>query len=162
MLKTTAKVEHRDFVPFGWLAFEFCNVNFYGYRAKEMEKAWEDIRHQRYLKYDSLFKENEIKIQDLRSRVNAIRSKVMESKPFYRLWYNKAEKQKLCVAKKLSDKADELEEKNKKVSQNRFYSVYESHRKIEKLLQDNGFVLTSTSSSGDECVRKVEIWTLEE
>ena len=162
MLKTTAKVEHRDYVPWGWIAIEFCNVDFYGFRAKEMEKQWQDIEHQRYFKYNSLFEENETKIQDLRSKSSAILNKVKESKPFYRFWYNKMEKQMISEANELSSQANKLEEENEEVGKKRFFGTYECHTKIEELLQQYGFVLTSVSSRGNECITKIEVWTLEE
>ena len=42
MQKTTAKIEHRDYVPSGWIAIKFCNVHFYGFREKEMQKKCSD------------------------------------------------------------------------------------------------------------------------
>ena len=162
MQKTTAKVEHRDYVPRGRLAIEFCRVDFYGFRAKEMEKKWKDIKLQRYLKYNSLFEDNETKIQDLRKKANAILNKVRKSKPYYRFWYYKMEKQMISDANELLSQAYKLEEENEEVGKNRFFGTYEYRRKIEDLLQQNGFVLTSTSSMGDWCVTKTEVWTLEE
>ena len=68
----------------------------------------------------------------------------------------------LAGAQKLSIQAYELEEENKKVKEKRFFDTYECRRKIEDLLQQNGFVLTHTSSEGERCVTRTEIWTLEE
>lgn len=162
MKKTTAKVKHRDYVPWGWIAVEFCHVNFYGFRADEMKRKWDAIENKRYQEYDSIYKANEIKIQSLRSQADAIYKRVKESRPFYRFWYNKAEKEMLADAQKLSNQAYELEEENEKVKDKRFFGSYECRRKIEALLQQNGFVLTHTSSEGDECVTETEVWTLEE
>ena len=58
MQKTTAKVEHRDYVPWNYIALRFCHVNFYGFRAEEMKQKWEDIENKRYQKYNSIYKEN--------------------------------------------------------------------------------------------------------
>lgn len=162
MQKTTAKVEHRDYVPFGWIALRFCHVNFYGFRAEEMKQKWEDIENKRYQKYNSIYKENKIKIQSLRTQVDAIYKQVKESKTFYRFWYNKAEREMLADAQKLSCQADELEEKNEENRGKFFFDTYECRRKIEDLLQQNGFVLTHTSSEDEKCVTKIEVWTLEE
>ena len=162
MQKTTAKVEHRDYVPWGWIAIEFCDVNFYGFRAEEMERKWSAIKNKRYDKYDSLFKQNETQIKDWRNAASAIRNQVKRSKPFYRFWYNKTEKDLLATADKLSSQANKLEAENQEVKNKRFFGVYECHRKIEDLLQQNGFVLTHTSSGGEKCVTKTEVWTREE
>ena len=162
MQKTTAKVEHRDYVPWGWIAIEFCDVNFYGFRAEEMERKWSAIKNKRYDKYDSLFKQNETQIKDWRNAASAIRNQVKRSKPFYRFLYNNTEKDLLATADKLSSQANKLEAENQEVKNKRFFGVYECHRKIEDLLQQNGFVLTHTSSGGEKCVTKTEVWTREE
>lgn len=162
MPKTTAKVEHRDYVPWNYIALKFCHVNFYGFRADEMNKKWNAITNKRYNEYESIYKENEIKIQSLRTQADDIYKRVKESKPFYRFWYNKAEKEMLADAQKLSIQAYELEEENKKVKEKRLFDNYECRRKIEDLLQQNGFVLTHTASEGERCVTRTEIWTLEE
>lgn len=162
MQKTTAKVEHRDYVPWGWVAITFCHVSFYGFRAEEMKRKWETIEGMRYQEFNSLFKQNEIKIQDLRKTAEAFRNQAKSSKSFYRFWYNKTEKDLLAAADKLSRQADELEEKNEEVKNKRWFDSYECRRKIEALLEQNGFVLTHTASEGEECVTKIEIWTREE
>ena len=162
MQKTTAKVEHRDYVPWSWIAIEFCDVDFYGFRAREMEIKWREIKNQRYDKYNSIYEENEKIIRNLQNKAKEILKKVEESKPFYRFWYNKKEKQMLSEANNLSSQAYKIKEKNEEVEKKRFFGTYECHRKIEELLTQNGFVLTSTSSSGNECVTKTEVWTLVE
>lgn len=162
MPKTTAKVEHRDYIPWGWIAIKFCDVEFYGFRADEMSKKWQKIKSERYEKYDSLCKENEMKIDALRTLASSIRDNVKKSRPFYRFWYNKSEKDMLATAAKYSSEADKLEEENEKVKSNRFFETFECRMKIEELLQQNGFVLTNASSRGEKCITKVEIWTLEE
>ena len=162
MQKTTAKVTHRDHVPLWWIVVEFCHVNFYGFRADEMKRKWDAIENKRYQEYDSIYKENEIKIQSLRTKADTIYKRLKESKPFYRFWYNKAEKEMLAEAQELSNQAYELEEENEKVEKKKFFDSFDCRMKIEALLQQNGFVLTHTSSEGEECVTKTEVWTLEE
>ena len=162
MKKTTAKVEHRDYVPRGWIAIEFCDVDFYGFRAEEMERKWLEIRSRRYDEYNDVFEYNEAKIKSLRSSATTLREQAKKSKPFYRFWYNASEKNLLSTADNLSRQANELEQKNEEIGNNRFFGVYERHRKIEELLQQNGFVLIMTSSKGEECIVETEIWSLEE
>lgn len=179
MQKTTAKVEHRDYVPSGWIAIEFCDVHFYGFRAEEMKRKWCDITNKRYDEYAPLYEENEAKIQNMRNQIKVINTQKESlisskpSKPFYRFWYNKSEKARISEINKLLDEllkqadnltveADKLEKENKEIGDKRFFEVYECHTKIETLLQQNGFVLTHTSSEGKECVTRTEVWTLEE
>ena len=40
---TTCRIEHRDYVPYGWIAIEFCDVEFMGKNAKQYEREWHDI-----------------------------------------------------------------------------------------------------------------------
>ena len=162
MSKTTAKVEHRDYIPCGWIGIKFCHVNFYGSRAEEMSKKWQKITSERYEKYDSLCKENEMKIEAWRTLASSIRDNVKNSKPFYRFWYNKSEKDMLATAAKHLSQANELEEENEKVKSNRFFEPFECHMKIEELLRENGFILTNASSSGEGSFTEIEVWTLEE
>lgn len=169
MQKTTAKVKHRDYVPHGWIAIEFCDVDFYGFRAKEMERKWDDIKRKQYYEYAPLYDKNKTQIQNLRNQIDAINAQgksLIDSIPFYRFWYTEAEKEKISEFNKLLDElskqADDLEKENKEIGDKRFFGVYECHRRIEDLLQQHGFVLTSTSSKGNECVTEIEVWTLEE
>ena len=162
MEKTTAKVEHRDYVPYGWIAIKFCDVDFYGFRAQEMTTKWQNIKNRRYDEYNSIYNQNEKTIKDLRNSASEIRNRVRKAKPFYRFWYNKKDKILLAAADKLSSQADKLEEKNEELGEKRFFGVYECHTRIEQLLEQNGFVLTHTSSRGQECVIQTEVWTCEE
>ena len=162
MQKTTAKVEHHDSITSRRIGATFCKVRFYGFRALEMKAKWDGIRAERYDKYNFLYEENEGKIQNLKSQADIIYRRVKESKPFYRFWYNKAEKKLLSDARELSNQAYKLEVENEKIGSLRVFGVSECHTKIECLLRDNGFVLIHTSSRGEECVTETEIWTLEE
>ena len=121
-----------------------------------------NIKHKRYVEYTSLYKENEIKIQNLLDEANDIRKQLKASKPFYRFWHTESEKIMLSTIKNLSMKAYELEENNQEIKSKRFFEVHECRRKIEELLRRNCFVLTHTSSAGEDCVTKTDIWTLEE
>ncbi len=178
MKKTTAKIEHRDYVPHGWLAIKFCYVHFYGFRSEEMKKKWTGIALTRYDKYNRLCEQNKTTIQYLNNQINEINSHKKAliaskpSKPLFRFWYNKSEKEKICeinknldeISKQVSDltiQVDNLEKENKRIEDKK-YDVYEIHREIEDFLQQNGFVLTSTSATGNECITETEVWTLEE
>lgn len=162
MQKTTAKVEHRDYVPYGWIAIEFCEVEFFGPRAKEMNAKWNAITHARYEEYESICSQKQERIDEATKEIEDIQKDIKSSKPFYRFWYNSDEKIMLAKVKALKAEISVLEEKIEEVKDKRFYGVYEKHRKLERLLDENGFTLTSTSSRGDRCITKVEIWTLEE
>ena len=162
MQKTIAKVEHRDSIPLKSIALKFCDVNFYGFRAREMEEKYFAIKKKHYDENDYLFNHNELQIKEWRNAATDIRNQVRKSKPFYRFCYNKTEKDMLATADKLSDQADQLEKENKELKSKRSFVGYECYRKIEELLNHNGFVLTQTSAIGKECVIETVVWTLEE
>lgn len=162
MRTTTATVTHRDSIPYGCISFEFCDVEFCGYRAGDMMQKWINIKQKRFNKYTSIYEENEAKIQNLHNQLNSIHTQkksLINSKParpFYRFWYNKDEKEKVLEINKLLDKLSkqekeltkqihELEKENKRVRDKRFFDVYECHDEIKILLRQNGFVLTDIS-----------------
>lgn len=159
MQKTTAKVTHSDYMDVEWLAIEFFYVDFYGFKAKEMNKQWWKITEKQDDKYDLIYKQNKRKIKDLRNTANRILQSVKDSKPFYRFWYNKTERDLLEKADNLFYQADELQEKNNKIRDKEVFGSYEIYKEIENFLKQNGFVQTHKVYKGKECV---EVWTLEE
>ena len=150
MKKTTAKIEYVK-----WGAYKFCHVKFYGFRAERMNEVWKKIDLNLYSTYESIHKQNESRIKNLCNQANDIYKQVKRNKPFYRFWYNKAEKARLAEAEQLFIQADKLKEKNE-------YLNYkdELYKKVESLLQQNRFVLTHTSYSDYDVI--TEVWTLEE
>lgn len=163
MSKTTAKIVFRDHVPYGVIAIEFCHVNFYGTRARKMEKLLQEIEYQRYIKYHSAFRDNKIKIATLKQKASSMIKEVNKSKPFYRFWNNKAEKRIISEANQLLKQANDLEKKSAEIGSKRFFTAFERHQKIQDILQQNGFVLTAVESPVvNDCITTTEIWTLEE
>lgn len=162
MKVTTAEVRHRDYVPFGYIAFEFCRVSFSGFRSKEMERKWRKIEDDLYEKHSSTISENEERIEWLRNRAERLQGKVRNSKPFYRFWYTAEEENSLSRASKLLDEADELERENEKLREEGRCSVYEIRGAVERMLEENGFAKTQVSSTGGECSTEIELWSLKE
>lgn len=158
MNKTIAKVEFRSCVPCGRVAMEFCYVKFYGLHAKKMRKMWGKIECQRYEKYNSIFQKNKKEILSLQKKASSIIEKITKSKPFNRFWYKTREKKMLKEINELLTKVSDLEEKNKQLW---FFDAAECHSEIKDFLEENGFVLTSTTSAGDWCNTTTEIWKLE-
>lgn len=167
MKVTTAKVEHRDYVPIGWVAIEFCDVEFYGYRASEMSKKWDNIetklRNEQEEERVRTISQNEARIRNLRQVAEERRKEIRNGRHVLRLWYNEEEKKLLQHVWDMEDEADRLENENDEL-RNKKHSIdtYTLRRNIEKFLQDRGFALTQVSSRGDECVTKIEVWTLRE
>ena len=179
MKKTTAKVEYLDHATQGFFGASNCYVHFSGFRADEMTHKWFHIKHTRFFEFYPLYKQNKNQIQNLRNQIDAINAQEKSlidskpSKPFYRFWYNKAEKERLSEINKLFDElskqadeltiqANKLEKENEEIKDKSHLGLCECRRKIKYLLKQHGFVLTSTSSKGNECVTEIEVWTLEE
>ncbi len=159
---TTAEVRHRNYVPFGYIAFEFCNVYFRGSRAEEMEKKWSEVEGVLYAKHDATIAKNEEKIKRLRSEAERLDSQMRNAKPFFRFWYSKEEEELLSRASRLFEEANELERRNERLSEEGGCSVYETYRAVENLLEENNFVKTQISSTGGECPYEIELWKCEE
>ncbi len=158
MKKTSAKVTYRDNVPWGWIAIKFCDVEFFGFRANELKRKWTKIEIEEFKKYDSIYEENKIKIQNYRDKAKSMLDSIDESKPFYRIWFNKKEKEMISESNILFMQAEELEKENKRIGEKRFIDYYS----LKFFLKQNGFIITAVSSEGSECITKTEIWTLEE
>ena len=174
MHKTTATIKHRDFVPYGCRAIDFCDVNFHGYRAAEMTQKWSDIVFERFHKYNPIYEKNDTKIQDLRNQLSTIHSqkksliKTKPSRPFYRFWYNKDEKEKILEINKLLDELskqekelskqlNKLETENKEIGRKRFFDTTECYDKLTILLHQNKFILTDISCTKQLCRNEPDI-----
>lgn len=158
---TTARVKHRDYVPYGWIAIEFCEVEFFGKRARELEEEWNKIKSERYNKYDRVVKALEFKKNKAQKEINELSDSIKKSKPWYRPWYNKTEKEILAKINKLIKDIDGFNDGIKNNGDMRFFAQSEEKRNIENLLERSGFVLTDTTAAGDECVTYTDIWTSE-
>ena len=162
MKKTTAKIEYRDRVPYGYVALEYCDVTFYGARAREMANKWHATKNERYLKNKALYKQNKVSIKKLQESANAIMKQVKNAKPFYRFWYTRSEKKQILKAKGLLWQANTLIKANKELEKKLGFSVRDTYTRVAIHLNQNGFVLTHASSAGEKCITKTEVWTLEE
>lgn len=176
MRKTTATVTHRDSVPYGCLAYEFCDVEFSGYRSSEMIQKWRDITHKRFNEYNSIYEENKINIQNLHNQLNTIQTQIKTlinskpTRPFYRFWYNKDEKEKVLEInkslnelskqkKELLSQIHKLEKQNEVVKAQRYFDFYECYEEITFFLRQNGFVLTDVSYNRNRYVPDTDIFS---
>lgn len=158
MRKTTAKVQYEDYAHQG----KFCNVNFYGFRAEEMQEKWSETKVKRCKYLTFIYEGNEQESKRMRRKAKAIYNQIAKSKPFYRWWYNQAEKAMINEADKLIKEAYQLKEKNKEIAEKLSVDNNEACTEIKEFLQDNGFVSTGVSFIGDECITNIECWILEE
>ena len=147
---TTAKVEYRNYVPTDYIAIKFCKVEFYGKREFEMTQKWKekvDLRRKRY------GGNNELK---------RIKSFLKTSRPFYRVWWNKEEKEMLKRTEEITEEIVELEDENKKLKYDVNFNVFEIYQELAELLKKNGFIFTNLITAGRECTTKYETWVCED
>jgi len=161
MANTTATVSHRDYVYYGEPAFTFCYVEFEGFRADEMKAKLEEIETKLY---DTSFLDKKLAtVKDLRDKANTLRNQANSSKPFYRFWYNKTEKDLLSAADELSEQAYRLEKQSEEL---RLRKLSKPGRIaiIESLLNENGFVKKQTITNYDtsDVPYEKNIWTKED
>lgn len=178
---TTCKVKHRDYVPYGWIAIEFCEVDFMGKDAKLYENEWHEIKFAKYDKREKEIKEIEEELKSIKKAAEDI------AKQEIRLEYEiRNLRKKLPIFKRLfkgdteeiKDKKAELEkiintknckiknyyvltELKKDLDEDKFYSQSELMRKIERYLKDKGFRIINSSQSGGECKEQIDIWQKE-
>jgi len=158
-MKTTAKIKHRDYVPWGWIAIEFCDVEFYGARAKELEKEWHEIEFAKYHEQKPIAENYKTQKYQLEKEIKDIQKQLKESKKWYRFWYNKDEKNLIHLINEKSTTIKNLEVKIESVESDMFYKASTLLRKVEHFLKNKGFVLTNTTAAGDECVTYTDIWS---
>ena len=161
---TIATLEYRDHVPYGWIATEFCRLNIMGINdavVEMMEQKWHNIEFE---KYDNV----EPKIKELVSKQNALQQEIDELDSKYnashRWWKipSAMEKTWKRESKEKAQMISDLETTIDSLKNERWYDAGELHTKATKLLIDNGFILSSKTSSGSECITHTEIWQRED
>ena len=178
---TTCRVEHRDYVPYGYIAVEFCHVEFTGKDWKKYEKEWNNIKFKKLhetekeIKYideelETITKEIEILSNAetaFKKEIRGIRKKL----PILtRIFKGNTEeiKYKKKVLETLQNtmnckiiKYNELVDYKNILNKDKFYEQDEIMYKIKKYLKNNGFRIINSSQSGGECVTKTDIWQKE-
>lgn len=132
-----------------------CYVYFNGARSQEMKKEWAYIMYHMALGYHDFVGFKKSDIECLREAAEYNLEEVKKSKPFYRFWYTKAEKEKISYASSFLEKAHELEKEIEK----RFSEFCDPYEKLINFLQANKFVLSSSIKLKDE---EIEYWLLKE
>lgn len=155
-MKTTAIVEYRDHVPYGWFAVEFCDVKFLGPNSDELDDMWHKIEYKKYDEKKLLINERKVCKDNLLKQIEKFRSQI--NKPWYRFWHNSEEREKLAKIRILEKEIMDCDAEIEELEEDRFYSAIEKVAKAEVFLTEQGFILHSSSSSGDECVTHKDIW----
>ena len=159
---TTAKVEYRNYVPTDYIAIKFCKVEFYGKREFEMSQKWKEKVDLRRKRYGVNVQKNEERINELEDELKKIRNFLKTSRPFYRVWWNKEEKEMLKRAEEITEAIEGLKDKNKKLKHDVNFNVPEIYEELASLLKKNGFIFTNLMTAGGECTTKYETWICED
>lgn len=177
---TTCRVEHRDYVPYDYIAVEFCHVKFMGKDSKKYEKEWNNIEFEKY-------HQREKEIEDIDKELKTITKKI---KMLLELTNDiekeiKKMRKKISFFRRLFKSTEEIKNKEKKIEiltnsigyniiqyselidlknnldEDKFYSQSEIMYKIERYLEDNGFRIINSSQSGGKCKTQTDIWQKE-
>ena len=154
--KTTATVEHLDYVPWGCTEEPFCRVSFEGAEAAALQQRWDAVTAARFAEYDAIVQECEQSIRRRREQIQAIEAAT--KRPWYRLRYTLAEKQQRAKIQDLRDEVGSIELFKIENGKKRFYSTYEYRSRLEKLLLQNGFYPVASGSTGEGAVVHTELW----
>lgn len=157
---TTVRIKYRDYVPNDWLAIEFCRVEFFGDNKDFFSKKWDAIEYEQYRKLNPKADDLEEQKKLLKRERDSIETQLNNSKHWWKFWKDKGEKELNGRLSEINQAIKEIKSELKQVKNNMFYDASTLIRKAEKFLSENGFVLKSSNSSGNECVTHTDIWEL--
>jgi hypothetical protein len=160
MFTTIATLKYRNHVPYGWVATEFCHLDFMGIKddlVKSMNDQWHNAEFEKH----NMAKEKIVTLNAnkelLSAQVSELESKYKQSKKWYRL-ANKYEKSLLNEIEQKRCSICDIETAIEQLESDKFFSASELHKKASELLVKNNFILISKSSAGNECITHTEIW----
>ena len=87
-------MKYRTYVPYGWIAVEFCDLKFFGENEKIYERAWHKIKFAKYNEKEKQISVYKEKIKNIDNKIKEIENKIknIRSKKWWRFW--KTEEQK--------------------------------------------------------------------
>ncbi len=160
MYTTIATIKYRDYVPHGWVATEFCDLEVMGVRdsiVKSVDNEWHAVKFEKYDKIKEQIATLEAQKVLLNAEAAELDAKYKSSKKWYR-FANATEKSwKNSAAMKRSE-IYKIDSQIQALDNDKFFTASELKRKAHDLLVRHGFVLINTSSAGDECVTHTEVW----
>lgn len=161
---TIATLEYRDHVPYGWIATEFCHLNIMGINdavVDMMEEKWHNTEFEKYNNVEPQIKELVKKQEILKQEIEDLD---LQYKAVHKWWKipSAMEKSLKRESNEKSQMVSDLETTIESLKDERWYDASELHQKATKLLVDNGFILTSKTASGSECITHTEIWQRED
>ncbi len=135
---TTARVKYRTFVPFGWIAVKFCNVDFFGDETELLNDMWKEVQYEKYntAKFSVDRIQTSIRLHEV--ELDKIRQRIKETKRRLLIWKTAEEK--------------ELKSKEMALVRN-----IENERAEKDLLENDMFYdAMELVSKAERCVRQVK------
>lgn len=160
---TTARLKYRNYVPWGWIAIEFCNVEFFGDNADLFRRKWHDIE---YAKYDkckakmNALKEELDANEKQRKSISQELKELQQAAPWWQIWETDKERALKMQLSEIDADITKIEINMSVINSDKFYDVQTIINKAESFLEENGFVLRNTDTAGNECVTHTDIWEL--
>lgn len=149
---TTAIYEHRDFVPFDYIAITFARLEFTGKDADKYNDEWKKI--ERKIK-EPMF----TILQKIKDNKQTIKEnyKILKRKPWYRFWDN--EEEVVCKRKIEALRAENitLTKESNKLNRNIKFNL---RCAIKRFLGENHFAMVRRDTRGDECCTYTDIYEL--
>lgn len=178
---TTCRVEHRDYVPYDYIAIEFCEVEFIGKNARQYENEWHNIKFAKCRKREKEIKNIDTTLQiitkelefvlnlqsELKEEIKSLRKKLSIFRRLFKgdtgeiLIKKEKLEQLISTENHRIDKYNKLINLKNDLDEDKFYSQYELMRKIERYLENKGFRIINSSQSGGECKEQIDIWQKE-
>jgi hypothetical protein len=158
-MQTTAKVEHRDYVPFGYIAIKFCNVSFSGDNAEKLDDEWHAIKFDKCQKIEEQVEVLNCKKNKLAQEMTELCNKRDNVNKVLLFFKSQEEKDLDNKILEIDRKIFSIDQQIEKINDDKFYSATELVNKAERFLNEHGFILDSCSSYG-ECVTKTDIWKI--
>ena len=155
MAETSAIVEYRTYVPYGWLAFTFCITEFSGKSCVdydiELYRYVENKTYEYRSKVDELWKQIKTKKDNLDTLKKQFNKRPMLIWSFTTKW--RAINDDI---KKLNAEIDKIEKEWSRLYEGK---AEEELKYTREFLRNNGFRNISRTRSG-ECPRNYEVWEL--
>lgn len=147
---TTAIYEHRDFVPFDYIAITFARLEFTGKDADKYNEEWKKI--ERKIKESSYAILKKIEVNEKKIEEN---NKILKRKPWYRFRDNEEEAVSRKEIEKLRVENSILEEEYDELD-----TDFDLRCAIERFLGENHFAMVRRDTRGDECCTYTDIYEL--
>lgn len=155
---TTAKIKYRTYVPYGWIAIEFCYVEFFGDNNTSLEKEWHDIKFKKYREKQPTIDSLNARNIDLKKDEDILRNQINFIHKWWKIFGSKNEKLLWNQVFNIRENMNNINNEIKKHESDLFYSASELKHKTERFLESKGFIFDATSSAGSECVTHTDVW----